>query len=186
MSPALSSEEAILMEFLAISTRCRTGSQSTAGLQNWKCGGRRLVQIGSRLATANQLHQSFVKILSKHLAANKKFSFAFQQKSSAVPIMNPSPTDIVEHFAFVEGTLVPYATVAGHFPGVAAAAKAKPKMANKVEVPQEEPPKEDTQAYAVAPRTKSKGPNRSTPPPSPAKDSLKTPEPKREGYIPAP
>ena len=74
---------------------------------------RRLVQIGGRLPTANQLHQSFVKILSKHLATNKKVSFAFQQKSSTMPMMNPSPTEIVELFTFVEATLVQYATVAG-------------------------------------------------------------------------
>ena len=33
-------------------------------------------------------------------------------------MMNPSPTKTVEHFAFVEVTLVQYATVAGHLPGV--------------------------------------------------------------------
>ena len=49
-------------------------TQATIGLQNWKCAGRRLVQIGGRLPTANQLHKPFVKILSKHLAANKKVS----------------------------------------------------------------------------------------------------------------
>ena len=39
------------------------------------------------------------KILSKHLAANKEVSFAFQQKSSTMPMMNPSPTEIVDfHF----------------------------------------------------------------------------------------
>ena len=42
-------------------------------------------------------------------------------------MMNPSPTEIIELFAFVEVTLVQYATVAGHFPGVAAASvKARP------------------------------------------------------------
>ena len=50
-------------------------------------------------------------------------------------MMNPGPTEIVELFTFVEVTLVRYATVAGHFPGVAAAAvKAKPKKPNNVEV----------------------------------------------------
>ena len=31
---------------------------------------------------ANSLHLAFTKILSKHLAANKKVGFAFQQTSS--------------------------------------------------------------------------------------------------------
>ena len=138
------------------------------------------MQIGGRLPTAIQLHQSFVKIFSKHLAAKKKVSFAFQQKSSAMPLMNPSLTEIVELFAFVELTLVQYATVAGHLPGVAAAAvKAKPKKVNKVEVTHEEPPKGEVQVCAVTPRAKSKGPNRSTPPLSPVKDDPRTPEPRR-------
>ena len=51
-----------------------------------------------------------------------------------MPMMNPSPTEIVDLFTFVEVTLIQYATVAGHFPGVAAtSAKAKPKKINKVE-----------------------------------------------------
>ena len=53
--------------------------------------------------------------------------------------MNPSPTEIVELFSFVEATLIQYATVAGHFPNATVASvKAKPKKANKVEVPAEE------------------------------------------------
>ena len=77
---------------------------------------------------------NFVKILSKHLAANNKVGFALRQKSSTMPIMNPSPTEIVELFSFVEVTLVQYATVVGHLSGVSAAAvKAKPKKVNKVE-----------------------------------------------------
>ena len=96
LSPALSIEEAGLMTYLQSTPGAGlSATQATTGLQNWKCAGRRLVQIGGRLPTANQLHQSFVKILSKHLAANKKVSFAFQQKSSTTPIMNPSPTEIV-------------------------------------------------------------------------------------------
>ena len=75
--------------------------------------GRRLVEIGGRLPTATQLHQSFIKILTKHLAANKKVNFVFQQKSSTILMMNPSPTEIVELFSFVEVTLIQYATVAG-------------------------------------------------------------------------
>ena len=81
--------------------------QVTTGLQNWKCAGRRLVEIGGRLPTATQLHQSFIKILSKHLAANKKVNFVFQQQSSTISMMmNPSPTAIVELFSFVEVTLI--------------------------------------------------------------------------------
>ena len=80
MSPALSTEEASLMSYLQTPPDAGPAvSQATAGLQIWKRAGRRLVHIGGRLPTANQLHQSFVKILSKHLAANKKVSFAFQQ-----------------------------------------------------------------------------------------------------------
>ena len=66
--------------------------------------------------TATQLQQALIKILSKHLASNKKVNFAFQQQSSHLPLMNPSPTEIVELFSFVETTLIQYATVAGHFP----------------------------------------------------------------------
>ena len=90
LSPALSIEEAGLIAYLQ--TPPDAGplvTQATAGLQNWKCAGRRLVHIGGRLPTANQLHQSFVKILSKHLATNKKVSFAFQQKSSTMPYDEP-------------------------------------------------------------------------------------------------
>ena len=91
LNPALSIEEAGLMTYLQTPPDARPSvSQATTGLQNWKCAGRRLAQIGGRLPTANQLHQSFVKIPSKHLAANKKVSLAFQQKSSAMPMMNPS------------------------------------------------------------------------------------------------
>ena len=58
--------------------------------------------------------------------------------------MNPSPTDILELFTFVAVTLVQYATVTGHLPGVSAAnAKVKGKKVNKVEVAQDESPKED-------------------------------------------
>ena len=35
--------------------------QVTSGLQNWKCAGRRLVEIGGRLPTAAQLHQDTLK-----------------------------------------------------------------------------------------------------------------------------
>ena len=117
LSPALSIEEAGLMTYLQTTPDAGPSvSQATSGLQNRKCAGRRLGQIGGRLLTANQLHQSFVKILSKHLAANKKVSFAFQKQPSTMPMMNPSPSEIVEIFTFAEVTLIQYATVAGHFP----------------------------------------------------------------------
>ena len=71
--------------------------------------------------------------------------------------MNPSPSEIVELFSFVEVTLIQYATVAGHFPGVTASSvKPKPKKANQAEVTPEEPPKEETQANATMPTPKPK------------------------------
>ena len=144
VSPSLSTQEASLMSYLQSPPDAGPAvSQATIGLQNWKRAGRRLVQVGGSLPTANSIHQSFVTILSKHLAANKKVSFAFQQKSSMMPIMSPSPTDIVELFSPVEVTLVQYATVA-------AAAKVKCRKVNEVGVAQEEPPKEDAQACAIS------------------------------------
>ena len=92
LSPALSVEETGLMAYLQ-------APPEAGRLQNWKCARRRLVEIGGRLPTATQLHQSFIKILSKHLAANKKENFVFQQQSSTIPMMNPSPTEIVELFS---------------------------------------------------------------------------------------
>ena len=158
LSPALSIEEAGLVTYLQTPPDAGPSVlQAASGLQNWKCAGGRLVQIGGRLPTANQLHQSFVKILSKHLAANKKVSFALQQKSSTMPMINPSPSEIVELFTFVEVALIQYATVAGHFPGVAAAsAKTKKKKVNKLEAAAEEPPKQDAQANAVTPKPKAR------------------------------
>ena len=118
LSPALSVEETGLMAYLQTPPEAGPSiAQATSGFQNWKCAGRRLVEIGGRLPTATQLHQSFTKILAKHLAANKKLNFMFQQQSSTIPMMNPSPTEIVDLFVFVEVTLIQYATVAGHFPG---------------------------------------------------------------------
>ena len=133
LSPALSVEETGLMAYLQTPPEAGPSFvQATSGLQNWKCAGRRLVEIGGRLPTATQLLQPFIKILSKHLAANKKLNFMFQQQSSTIPMMNPSPTEIVELFSFVEVTLIQYAIVAGHFPGVnASSVKPKPKKANK-------------------------------------------------------
>ena len=140
LSPALSVEENGLMAYLQTPPDAGPSvTQVTTGLQNWKCAGRRLVEIGGRLPTATQLHQAFIKILSKHLAGNKKVNFVFQQQSSTIPMMNPSPTEIVELFSFVEATLIQYATVAGHFPSATAASvKARPKKVNKIEVPAEE------------------------------------------------
>ena len=95
LSPALSVEETGLMAYLQAPPEAGPSiMQVTSGLQNWKCAGRRLVEIGGRLPTATQLHQSFIKILSKHLAANKKVNFVFRQQSSTIPMMNPSPTEI--------------------------------------------------------------------------------------------
>ena len=67
-----------------------------SGIQNWTCAGRRL-EIGGRLPTVTALLGFLKKIVSKHLAANKIVSLAFQQKSSLVPGMNPDPVEIVEH-----------------------------------------------------------------------------------------
>ena len=91
LSPALSVEETGLMAYLQTPPEAGPSIvQATTGLQNWKCAGRRLVETGGRLPTATQLHQSFIKILSKHLAANKKVNFMFQQQSSTIPVMNPN------------------------------------------------------------------------------------------------
>ena len=96
-------------------------------------------------------------------------------------MMNPSPTEIVELFTFVEVTLAQYATVTGRFPGVAAAAMTtKPKRANKAEVVVDEQPKEEPQACAVTPRPKNKGSSRGSPPTSPAK-AERAPEAKKGG-----
>ena len=181
LSPALSVEENGLMAYLQTPPEAGPSvTQVTTGLQNWKCAGRRLVEIGGRLPTATQLHQAFVKILSKHLASNKKVNFVFQQQSSNLPLMNPSPTEIVELFSFVEATLIQYATVAGHFPSATVASvKAKPKKANKVEVPTEET-KGETQANATAgpitPRPKPKAQPKNATQPTPPKMEPKPPE----------
>ena len=185
LSPALSAEEAGLMTYLQSPPDAGPSVvQMTTGLQKWKCAGRRLVEIGGRLPTATQL-QSFVKILSKHLAATKKVSFVFEQKSSTMPKMNPNPSEIVELFSFVEVTQIQYATVAGHFPGVTASSiKPKPKKTNKAEVTPEELTKEETQANATTPRTpkpKAKEQARGTSQTSPTKVEAKPPEAKKGG-----
>ena len=67
-------------------------------------------------------------------------------------MMNPSPTEIVELFSFVEVTSTQYAIVAGHFPGVTAASvKPNPKKVNKAEVTPGEPRKPETQVKATTP-----------------------------------
>ena len=180
LSPALSVEENGLMAYLQSPPEAGPSvTQVTSGLQNWKCAGRRLVEIGGQLPTATQLLQAFIKILTKHLASNKKVNFAFQQQSSHLPLMNPSPTEIVELFSFVETTLIQYATVAGHFPSATAASvKAKPKKANKVEVPTEEV-KSETQANAtgpITPRPKAKVQPKNAAQPTPPKIDQKPPE----------
>ena len=182
LSPALSVEENGLMAYLQTPPEAGPSvTQVTTGLQNWKCAGRRLVEIGGRLPTSTQLHQAFVKILSKHLASNKKVNFVFQQQSSNLPLMNPSPAEIVELFSFVEVTLIQYATVAGHFPtATAASVKAKPKKANKVEVSTEEV-KNETQANAtgpITPRPKPKSQPKNTAQPTPPKTE---PKPQEQG-----
>ena len=185
LSPALSVEENGLMAYLQTPPEAGPSvTQVTTGLQNWKCAGRRLVEIGGRLPTATQLHQAFVKILSKHLAGNKKVNFVFQQQSSNLPLMNPSPTEIVELFSFVEATLIQYATVAGHFPSATVASvKAKPKKANKVDVPTEET-KGETQANAtgpITPRPKPKVQPKNAAQPTPPKTEPKPPEQSKGG-----
>ena len=142
------------------------------------------MEIGGRLPTATQLHQSFIKILSKHLAASKKVNFVFQQQSSTVPMMNPSPTEIVELFSFVEVTLTQYATVAGHFPGVAASSvRPKPKKASKVEVAPDEPTKGEAQVNATTPTTstKTQGTTKRELSESPVKVDHKPPDAKKGG-----
>ena len=68
LSHKLSVEETGLMTYLQAPPDASPPSvvQVTTGLQNWKCAGRRLVEIGGRLPTATQLHQSFIKTLTKH------------------------------------------------------------------------------------------------------------------------
>ena len=99
-------------------------------------------------------------------------------------MMNPSPTEIVELLVFVEVTLIQYATVAGHFPGVnASSVKPKPKKANKVEVTSDEP-KGETQINATTPTTprpKPKAQPKASPQSTPARVENKPPENKKEG-----
>ena len=100
-------------------------------------------------------------------------------------MMNPSPTEIVELFVFVEVTLIQYATFAGHFPGVnASSVKPKPKKANKVEITSDEPSKGETQINATtptAPRPKPKAQPKAYPQSTPARVETKPPENKKEG-----
>ena len=88
-------------------------------------------------------------------------------------------------FVFVEVTLIQYATVAGHFPGVnASSLRPKPKKANKVEVTFDEPGKGDTQVNATTPTTPSPKPKaqaKASPQATPAKMESKPPEARKEG-----
>ena len=62
LSPALSVEKTGLMTYLQAPPDAGPSVvQVTTGLQR-KRAGRRLVEIGGRLPTATQLHQSFIKI----------------------------------------------------------------------------------------------------------------------------
>ena len=73
LSPALSVEETDLMTYLQAPPDAGPSVvQVTTGLQNWKRAGRRLVEIGGRLPTATQLHQSFIKILADHTQTKSK------------------------------------------------------------------------------------------------------------------
>ena len=92
----------------------------------------------------------------------------------------PTANQLHQPFTFVEVTLVQYATVAGRFPGAAAAAKAKPRKVSKAEVTVEEQPIEEPQACAVTPSAKSKGPSRGSPAASPPKADHKPPEARKE------
>ena len=100
-------------------------------------------------------------------------------------MMNPSPTEIVDLFVFVEVTLIQYATVAGHFPGVnAASVKPKPKRANKVEVTSDEPSRGDAQVNAANPTTpkpKPKAQAKASPQATPTKVEGKPPGAKKDG-----
>ena len=91
----------------------------------------------------------------------------------------------MELFSFVEVTLIQYATVAGHFPGVnASSVKSKPKKANKVEVTTDEPNRGETQINATTPTTprpKPKAQPKANLQSTPTKVENKAPEAKREG-----
>ena len=98
--------------------------------------------------------------------------------------MNPSPAEIVELFSFVEVTLIQYATIAGHFPSAnVSSVKAKPKKANKVELPVEES-KDEPQVNATVPTTprpKAKAQAKSNVQSTPPKSDTKPPDQKKGG-----
>ena len=87
------------------------------------------IQRGEALAIFERdliIHfQQISRAAALYIRGNKKVNFVFQQQSSTIPLMNPSPTEIVELFSFVESTLIQYATIAGHFPS-ANASSVKP------------------------------------------------------------
>ena len=87
LSPSLSVEETGLMTYLQASPDAGPSVvQVTTGLQTWKRAGRRLVEIGGSLEGCQR--------------QRKKVNFVFPQKSSTIPMMNPSPTEIVGLFSF--------------------------------------------------------------------------------------
>ena len=98
--------------------------------------------------------------------------------------MNPSPTEIVDLFSFVEATLIQYATVAEQFPAVAASSvKPKPKKANKLEVASVEPAKGVTDQcnHTYHTSTKPKGQAKSNSQSSPAKVESKSSDARKGG-----
>ena len=92
LSPALSVEENGLMAYLQTPPDAGPSvTQVTTGLQNWKCAGRRLVEIGGRLPTATQLHQAFIKILSKHLSRQQEGEFYLPTAVKHYSVDEPKP-----------------------------------------------------------------------------------------------
>ena len=108
-------------------------------------GDRRETSYGG-----TQLHQSFTKILFKAFGSQQETElYVPAAVKSTIPMMNTKPDRDCGPFVFVV-TLIQYATVAGHFPGVSASS-VKPKTQegrDKVEVTSDEPSKGDTQVNA--------------------------------------
>ena len=148
LSTALSVEETGLMAYLQTPPEAGPSVvQVTSGLQNWKCPGRRLVemvedflQLHSYIATSvfrQDSHKAFGIEQEGELWVSAKVKHHTNDESEF--------NEIVKLFSFVEVTLIQYATVAGRFPGVAASpVKPKPKKANKLEVVPDEPAKGQT------------------------------------------
>ena len=99
VAPATRTEEASLLDYLQRPRDAGPAAvQAVQEFRFWKCAGGRLVEIVGRFPTATVLLSPFNRIPSKDLAPNKKFSFAFQQKSSMVPIMNPNQAEVLDLF----------------------------------------------------------------------------------------